>query len=97
MRMALINTSMRPFSRLTQRLRPGNWLKLALVAARFSGGSNVPACLALILSCVTDRLVNAECSTRLTWAWQAEHHQHPWAGHVLPHDDADWVCQRIAA
>ena len=148
-RMVLINTSMRPFSRLTQRLRPGNWLKLALVAARwrdaqyveqvihqltchetasragdvaqwltfrqdapisaantarqllaaarFSGGSNGPACPALILSCVTDRLVNAQCSTRLALAWQAEHHQHPWAGHDLPHDDADWVCQRIAA
>ena len=148
-RMVLINTSMRPFSRLTQRLRPGNWLKLALVAARwrdaqhveqvihqltchetasragdvaqwlairqdapisaantarqllaaarFSGGSNIPACPALILSCVADRLVNAQCSTRLALAWKAEHHQHPWAGHDLPHDDADWVCQRIAA
>ena len=149
MRMVPINTSMRPFSRLTQRLRLRNWLKLALVAARwrdapyveqvihqltchettsragdvaqwfaihqdapisaantarqllaaarFSGGSNVLACPALILSCVTDRLVNAECSTRLALAWQAEHHQHPWAGHDLPHDDADWVCQWIAA
>ena len=140
-RMVLINTSMRPFSRLTQRLRLGNLLRLVLVAARwrdtqyveqvihqltchetasrindiaqwvtirqdspisaantarqllaavrFSSGSNAPTCPVLILSFVTDRLVNAQCSTRLALAWQAKHHQHPWAGHDLPHDDAD--------
>lgn len=34
-RLVLINTSMRPFSSATERLRPGNWLALALLAARW--------------------------------------------------------------
>lgn len=34
-RLVLINTSMRPFSPITQRLRPGNWPALALLAARW--------------------------------------------------------------
>jgi pimeloyl-ACP methyl ester carboxylesterase len=34
-RLVLINTSMRPFSPITQRLRPGSWLPLALLAARW--------------------------------------------------------------
>lgn len=33
--LVLINTSMRPHSRFTERLRPGNWLPLALLAARW--------------------------------------------------------------
>lgn len=34
-RLVLINTSMRPFSPMTERLRPGNWPALALLAARW--------------------------------------------------------------
>jgi pimeloyl-ACP methyl ester carboxylesterase len=34
-RLVLINTSMRPFSGITQRLRPGNWFALAALAARW--------------------------------------------------------------
>ncbi len=32
-RVVLINTSMRPFSSITQRLRPGNWPQLAMLGA----------------------------------------------------------------
>ena len=34
-RLVLVNTSMRPYSRAAERLRPGNWLLLALLAARW--------------------------------------------------------------
>lgn len=147
-RLVLINTSMRPFSRITERLRPGNWLQLMLLAARwhdtdyaervihqltcqqralrnqdlaawsrirssapvsaanawrqlwaaarFCSAAAPPPCPALVLSSARDQLVHPLCSARLAQAWQAEHHQHPWAGHDLPHDDADWVCQRLA-
>lgn len=147
-RLVLINTSMRPFSRITERLRPGNWLQLMLLAARwhdtdyaervihqltcqqralrnqdlatwsrirssapvsaanawrqlwaaarFCSAAAPPPCPALVLSSARDQLVHPLCSARLAQAWQAEHHQHPWAGHDLPHDDADWICQRLA-
>ena len=148
-RLVLINTSMRPHSRLTERLRPANWPQLALLAARwqdadyaervihtltcnrqdtqttdladwahirkttlvaevnaqrqlwaaarFNCGPLRPACPTLLLSSASDHLVHPHCTHRLATAWQAPHHQHPWAGHDLPHDDASWVVQRVMA
>lgn len=149
-RLVLINTSMRPLGRASERLRPGNWLPLLLAAARWRDASHAeqiervihritcnrtasleqditawthirkdapvsatnawrqlkaaaafsmpvpPACPVLVLSSSADHLVHPRCSARLAQAWQATHHEHPWAGHDLPHDDADWVCRRIA-
>ena len=147
-RLVLINTSMRPFCSMTERLRPANWVKLGLLAARwsdadqtettiheltcnstsqrdedlalwrqirkiapvsspnalrqfwaaarFSCASSAPRCPVLVLSSSADRLVNAVCSSRLAQAWQAAHHSHLWAGHDLPHDDSQWVCERIS-
>jgi len=148
-RLVLINTSMRPLGSTSERLRPGNWLPLALAAARWRDASHAerierlvhritcnrtasleqdiaawirirqdapvsvanawrqlkaaagftmaapPACPTLVLSSAADHLVHPRCSARLAQAWQATHHEHPWAGHDLPHDDADWVCRRI--
>lgn len=149
-RLVLINTSLRPFSRTTERLRPGNWPRLALMAARWQGaesrdyveqaihqltcrrldtrdadlaswvrirrdapvsvsnasrqlwaagqfsGAKRPRCPVLVLSSQGDQLVHPRCSARLAQAWNAAHHQHPWAGHDLPHDDPAWVSQRLA-
>ena len=146
-RLVLVNTSMRPFSSAPQRLRPANWLPLALLAvrwgdadyaertihqltcndvaardgdvaawlqirksapvaatnaarqllaaARFSCAPTAPACGVLVLSSSADHLVSTLCSAQLAAAWQVAHHQHPWAGHDLPHDDAGWVCQKV--
>ena len=145
--LVLINTSMQPFSSLTERLRPGNWPQLGLLAARwqdsdyaestihrltchsklqqdedltlwrqirksapvsspnalrqllaaarFSCASSAPRCPVLVLSSGADQLVNPVCSTRLAEAWRAEHRSHPWAGHDLPHDDGQWLCEQV--
>ena len=69
------------------------WRQLRAAAA--FAVTSAPACKVLILSSSNDQLVNPRCSTRLAKAWQARHHMHPWAGHDLPHDDADWVGRRI--
>jgi len=147
-RLVLINTSMQPFSSLTERLRLASWAKLGLVAARwqdsdyvestihlltcnskshqsddlalwrqirkiapvsnsnalrqlwaaarFSCAISAPRCPVLVLSSGADRLVNPICSTQLAVAWQAAHYNHQWAGHDLPHDDGQWVCERIS-
>lgn len=147
-RLVLINTSMRPYSSILQRLRPGNWLVLLalawhwhdsqyaehsihritcnqaaqrdtdlvawqrirrsapvssanalrqlMAAARFVCTPQTPRCPALVLASRADRLVNPLCSTQLAAAWQVAHHIHPWAGHDLPHDDGEWVCERVA-
>ena len=39
--LVLINTSMRPFSRFTQRLRPSQWLALLALAARWDDADHV--------------------------------------------------------
>jgi pimeloyl-ACP methyl ester carboxylesterase len=151
-RLVLINTSMRPFSGLTERLRPGSWLPLAKLAlywhqtdraeqiestihqltcqhrqqasfdiaewsqirrsapvsahnalrqlwaaARFTCKPAPPVCPVLVLSSKVDALVNPACSSRLAKAWQTPQHQHPWAGHDLPHDDGPWVCEQVLA
>jgi pimeloyl-ACP methyl ester carboxylesterase len=147
-RLVLINTSMRPFNHLTERLRPGNLLQLTLLALRwhnalyceqvihqltckqrntrdedvaawvrirssapvsaanawrqlraaalFSSAAAAPSCPVLVLSSAGDRLVDPRCSARLAAIWRVPHHQHLWAGHDLPHDDAAWVCERMA-
>ncbi|WP_106853220.1 alpha/beta fold hydrolase [Caballeronia novacaledonica] len=148
-RLVLINTSMRPFARLTERLRPAAWpmlLRIAMTwtqperceatildltcnrhdtrdadivrwsalrrthgasaanalrqlaaAARFRAARDAPRCPALLLSSAADRLVDPICSARIAKQWRASHKVHPWAGHDLPHDDADWTCEAIAA
>ena len=149
--LVLINTSMRPFSSSTERLRPGpglqTWRNVARLAwhwgdaekaerlihqltcsqpnqreddvaawayirqnapvraanawrqlwaaARFSAAPAAPTCPMLLLSASGDQLVHPRCSKAVASAWQASHQIHPWAGHDLPHDDADWVCQQI--
>lgn len=149
--LVLINTSMRPFSTATERLRPQNWAALIgmashwhdrarcertvhrltcerldtrdadlsrwveiglsapvsrrsamlqlIAAARFRAQPTAPACPTLIVSSDADRLVDPVCSTRLAGAWRAPHvdtARHPWAGHDLPHDDAQWLCDTVS-
>jgi pimeloyl-ACP methyl ester carboxylesterase len=148
-RLVLINTSMRPFARSTERLRPAAWPTLARIArtwtrpeqcealihdltcnrvdardadiaqwahfrrthgasaanalrqltaaARFRAGRDAPRCPVLLLSSAADRLVDPICSVRIATQWRASHTVHPWAGHDLPHDAADWTCKAIAA
>ena len=148
--LVLVNTSMRPFSGVTARLRPGNWTALAgmighwrnrarcertihrltcerldtrdadlarwvaigldapvsrhaawrqlMAAARFSAQPEAPRCPTLIVASDADRLVNPSCSTQLAAAWPAAQHvRHPWAGHDLPHDDPEWLCETVGA
>ena len=149
--LVLVNTSMRPYSRAHERLRPAAWPLLARVArhwhargddgvaerlihaltcnrrdtlaadleawrairasapvsranalrqlaaaARFEIGG-VPRVPVLVLSSRADALVDPACSARLVSAWQATHVEHPWAGHDLPHDDAEWLCEALGA
>ncbi|MDR5882524.1 alpha/beta hydrolase [Caballeronia sp. LZ032] len=148
-RLVLINTSMRPFAQMHERLRPSAWpvllriaanwrrparcegsihrltcqrqagadadiahwaalrrthgasagnaLRQLLAAARFRAEKQMPAGKVLMLSSARDRLVNPVCSVRAAMHWGAAHAVHPWAGHDLPHDDANWACRAIVA
>ncbi|KQR78644.1 hydrolase [Burkholderia sp. Leaf177] len=73
-----------------------NALRQLWAAARFHAGEHAPACPVLMLSSKMDHLVKAVCSERIAEKWQAEHKQHPWAGHDLPHDDPAWTVNAVA-
>jgi pimeloyl-ACP methyl ester carboxylesterase len=145
-RLVLINTSMRPFAHVHERLRPSAWRTLLRIvanwndaqrceqlihrltchrtdtfdadiaqwsafartsasnawrqlyaAARFKAQIDAPHCPTLLLASARDALVDPVCSARIARQWHAAHAVHAWAGHDLPHDDADWTCSAIAA
>jgi pimeloyl-ACP methyl ester carboxylesterase len=73
-----------------------NALRQLWAAARFHASEQAPACPALLLSSKMDHLVKAVCSERIAEKWRAEHKQHAWAGHDLPHDDPAWTANAIA-
>jgi hypothetical protein len=49
-----------------------------------------------VLAGAGDRLVDPTCSRRLAAAWACPLAVHPWAGHDLPLDDAQWVLDQVA-
>jgi pimeloyl-ACP methyl ester carboxylesterase len=49
----------------------------------------------LLLASRGDALVDPRCSLAIAQRWACEIAMHPWAGHDLPLDDADWVVQQV--
>ena len=72
-----------------------NALRQLWSAARFRAPAERPAVPLLVLSSAGDQLVDPRCSRRLAQAWQAEHREHPDAGHDLPLDDGTWVAGQV--
>ncbi len=84
---------------LWQQQRPVttlNALRQLWAASRFSVPPTLQ-CPTLLLSSLGDKLVSPQCSAVLARYWQASHLQHPWAGHDLPLDDANWLVAQLAA
>jgi pimeloyl-ACP methyl ester carboxylesterase len=82
-----------------RRARPvsrANGLRQLWAAARYRLPDGArPAMPVLVLAGAGDRLVDPVCSQRLAARWGCGFALHPWAGHDLPLDDADWVCERL--
>lgn len=64
-------------------------------AARYRAPPAVPLNEVLLLAGDGDRLVDPECSRRLSLAWRVPLAMHPWAGHDLALDDPDWVVDQV--
>ncbi|SPC16404.1 alpha/beta fold hydrolase [Cupriavidus taiwanensis] len=67
-----------------------------LAAARYCAPVDRPRCPVLLLACAADRLVSPACSARIAQAWDVPLLTHHWAGHDLPHDDPQWLCDAVA-
>lgn len=72
-----------------------NALRQLYAASRFSPSAQPPINAILLLASTQDKLVDVRCSTAIATQWQCPIHYHPTAGHDLPLDDSDWVCQVI--
>lgn len=57
--------------------------------------TEVPKAAKLILTSKADRLVNSECSERISQLWGCAIRKHETAGHDLPLDDAGWLVENI--
>ena len=73
-----------------------NGLKQLIAAMRFHAPRQAPDVPMLVLNSLADHMVSPECSATLASNWQLPIETHDTAGHDIPLDDAEWVCERIA-
>ncbi len=71
-------------------------LRQLLAAKEFAPPKVKVAAPILLLSSAEDRMVNPRCSEIIQNVWDCPMHVHPWAGHDIPLDDADWVIEKTA-
>lgn len=72
-----------------------NTLRQLAAAARYRPGDKKPGVPLLLLSGRGDRLVAPACSDAIQTEWQLQLKSHPWAGHDLTLDDADWAVKHL--
>jgi len=72
-----------------------NALRQLVAAGRYSAPKLKPDVPMLLLRSENDKLVNSQSSVSLAQNWLLPIETHPLAGHDLPLDDGDWVCQKI--
>jgi pimeloyl-ACP methyl ester carboxylesterase len=72
-----------------------NFFNQLLAAGRFDALNNSTSVPTLLLNSLGDRLVDPSCSSKLHERFNWPIKRHPWAGHDLPWDDAEWVLERI--
>jgi pimeloyl-ACP methyl ester carboxylesterase len=92
------------------RQRPvsaANALRQLLAAARYTAPTSVLTAASptgqsatprvLLLASQNDGLVSSQCSQAIARAWGVPLRLHPFAGHDLPLDDAQWVIDEVRA
>lgn len=72
-----------------------NGLRQLLAAIRFKAPERCPKIPMLVLASQADRMVSPKCSTSLARYWQLPIEMHETAGHDIPLDDNQWVCEKI--
>ena len=72
-----------------------NGLRQLLAANHFRVPKIRPDVPMLVLNSLADRLVSPQCSEKLADYWHLAIETHATAGHDIPLDDAEWVCEKI--
>lgn len=74
---------------------PSNALRQLIAASRYRLPGLKPEVPVLVLNSKNDNLVNPQSSVSLAHDWTLPLATHPLAGHDIPLDDGDWVCEQI--
>ena len=72
-----------------------NGLKQLIAAMRFRVPTHRPNVPMLVLRSLSDHLVSPVCSSTLASHWQLPIETHKTAGHDIPLDDGNWVCEKV--
>jgi len=72
-----------------------NGLRQLIAAMRFHVPAQQPDIPILVLRSLADHMVSPECSATLARHWHLPIETHATAGHDIPLDDAEWVCEKI--
>lgn len=72
-----------------------NGIRQLIAAMRFRVPDQQPEVPMLILRSMADHMVSPECSATLSKYWNLPIETHDSAGHDIPLDDAEWVCEKI--
>ena len=72
-----------------------NTLRQIIAAAHYAPGPDKPIPPVLLLNSSGDRLVAPDCSRSISKHWSIPLTSHPWAGHDLCIDDAEWVIAQL--
>jgi pimeloyl-ACP methyl ester carboxylesterase len=75
----------------------GNFLRQLIAASRYEFPRQKPKTDVLILNSAKDRMVSPVCSQNIAELWHLKIHTHPEAGHDLPLDAPDWICEQISS
>mgnify|MGYP001814276757 FL=1 len=74
---------------------PLSTVRQLIAASRYPVPELKPDVPILLLSSQNDKLVNPQSSASLAQYWSLPLATHPLAGHDIPLDDPEWVCNRI--
>ncbi len=72
-----------------------NWIRQILAASSYHFPEHKPRTEILLLGSVRDRLVSSHCTQNIAKQWAMNPHLHVSAGHDLPLEDGEWVCQEV--
>ncbi len=72
-----------------------NSFRQIIAAASYRPGNRKPKQPILLINSKGDRLVSPICSETIHKKWNLEIRSHPWGGHDLTLDDAEWVALQL--
>lgn len=77
------------------RLSRGHFLRQLMAAGTYEFPKTKPKTEILLLCSQGDTFVHPDCTHQIAQMWTLKEHVHPSAGHDLPLEDPDWICQEI--